>query len=359
MDSDVFVYVRNSEPDTAFMLKNGKLIVSITDSDSFEMSGKNLIFGAMEVLISEEEGVPLPRVFSIQPAESSEYVRIPAKTLTQMVKTYNVGFAIAKAIAENLVNVNEILTVKKEQIGEKERLSQEYCKIFAWVTDTLSSHYQKTRFPWLEPIVKTAKDSLTYHKGAAFSSFTEKSKFEITATEEDEFSKVFPKGSYVCKQGEVGEELYILKSGKLKVLINDNPITDIDDPGSVIGEMALLLREPRNATLQAIEDTVLTIVKKSNLKAFAEQNPVFLKNISLDLAKRVTHNCAVVKDLDDIFQQSKLEDDSLPSALRGDKYKEELKELKDKVKALNEKYDMDWLFDLVSNITEKMINVKK
>ncbi len=356
---DVYIYLRNGETDIAYMLKKGSVTVELNEHDSFEIKGDNFIFGTPEILLTESDGFSHFRFFSVKAHADTDYVRIPAKTVFQMISTYKVGFAMAKAIAQILVNVNAILTKKKGEVGEKERLTQEYCKIFAWAADAVATHYQKKRFPWLEPICNNAKASLTYAKGSAFSSFDQKSKFEIKSTELDKFSKVFPPGSTICTQGDMGDELYILKAGKLRILIDDTPIAEIEDSGSVIGEMALLLGQVRNATIKAVEETILTIVKKSNLKDFATANPDFLKTISTDLSRRVTHNCAVVNDLDEIIEQSKMEDSSLPPALRENKYKEELKELKDSVKKLYEKYDMEWLYDLVSDITEKMLDVRK
>ncbi len=341
------------------MLKKGGLVVELNNYDSFDINGDNVIFGTPEILLADADGYNHFRIFSVKTAPSSEYVRIPPKTILQMVSTYNIGFAIAKAIAEILVKVNAILTKRKDQVGEKERLTQEYCKLYAWITDVLNDHYEKKRFPWLETLSSSAKESLTYTKGKAFSSFDKKSKFDISGAQVDEFSKVFPPGSSVCKQGDIGDELYILKKGKLKVIVNGENIASIEDPGSVIGEMALLLGETRNATLEAVEETVLTVVKKTNLKEFAQSQPSFLKNISTDLARRVQANCSVVNELAEMIEASKLEDSSLPHALKENKYKEELKELKEEVKKLYEKYDMDWLYDLLSQITDKMLDIRK
>ncbi|MDH5680002.1 MAG: cyclic nucleotide-binding domain-containing protein [Spirochaetota bacterium] len=359
-EQEVYIYIRNGETDTAYMLKRGGITIELNEYDSFEIKGDNVIFGTMEILMSEADGYNHFRVYSVKTGpEAAEYVRIPAKTILQMATTYNIGFAIGKSIAEILIKVNGILTKKKNEVGEKERLSQEYCKIYAWAADTLIDHFENKRFPWLESLANSAKASLTYAKGSAFSSFDRKTRFDVKSEEEDEFSKVFPPGSNICKQGDSGDELYILKSGKLKVLINDEEITTIEDPGSVIGEMALLLGETRTATLQSVDHTVLTVVKKSNLKAFAEANPLFLKTISTNLSRRVQSNTTVVNDLTEIIEQNKKQDNSLPHALREDKYKEELKDLKDSIKQLYTKYDMDWLYDLVSAVTEKMLDVRK
>ncbi len=357
---DVYVYLKHGETDCAYMLKKGTVIVELNEYDSFELTGTNLIFGTPEILLSKSDGFNYFRVFSVKSSPHSEYVRVPASKIEQLISTYNIGFAIARTIAESLVKVNDILTHKNLEVGEKERLSREYCKIYTWATDTLVFHYEKKRFPWLEPLYTEAKSSLTYTKGQAFSSFDKKSKFDLSGKQVDEFSKQFPSGSNVCEQGDPGDELFILRSGKLKVFINDNPIAVIEDSGSVIGEMALLLGEVRTATLQSIDDnTILTVVNKKNLKEFAESQPAFLMNISIDLSRRLISNCTIVNDLTEIIEQNKKTDTNLPQVLREDKYKAELKTLKQSIKELYEKYDMEWLYDLSSEVTEKMLNARE
>ena len=356
---DVYIYLKAGETDSAYMVKKGRIIIELNDNDSFELAGDNIIFGTAEILLSKTDGYQHFRIFTVKTSPGVAYSRITPVKVEQFISTYNIGFTIAKNIAEILVKVNFILTKKKNEVGEKERLSQEYCKIYTWATDELGYQFEKTRFPWLEKLQTQAKASLTYTKGAAFSSFDRKSKFDISGEQLDEFSKVFPPGANVCVQGEPGDELYILKSGKLKVLINDNYITDIEEPGSIIGEMALLLGETRNATLQSVENTTLTVVKKDNLQQVAISQPDFLRNIAVDLSRRVQVNCTLVNELDEIIQQNKQQDDSLPSALRQDKYKEELKNLKDEIKELYNKHDMDWLYDIVSQVTEKMLEARK
>ncbi len=356
---NVYIYLKQGEVDYAYMLKKGKVIIELNRHDSFEISGNNIIFGISEIFLTEVDKHNYFRIFSVKIPPNSEYVRIPSKKIHSLSANYNIGFSLAKTTAEILMNINKILTVKNKEVGEKERLSREYCKIYAWATNKLINHYEQKRFPWLEPLYNIAKASLTYAKGIAFLSFDKKTTFHIKSKQLDEFSKEFPPGSIVCKEGEKGEELYILRSGRLKVFIKGNPIAIIEDSGSVIGEMALLLGETRTATLQSIEHTVLTVVSKSNLKKFAETHPDFLRNISVDLSRRILANCTVVNDLSEIIDQSNKTDNSLPQVLREDKYKEELKLLRQSVKELHQKYDMDWLYDMYSEITDKIVKARE
>jgi len=87
----------------------------------------------------------------------------------------------------------------------------------------------------------------------------------------------FRKGSILMSEGETGESLYLINSGKVKIFLSDehgNEITlFIEGPGSYIGEISLLDNAPRTASAVTLEKTdVLSISKKDFLDLITE-NP--------------------------------------------------------------------------------------
>ncbi|KAF6031062.1 hypothetical protein EB796_010631 [Bugula neritina] len=52
--------------------------------------------------------------------------------------------------------------------------------------------------------------------------------------------QVYCPGDYLCKQGDVGKEMYIVKSGLLKVIDNNGRILASLNGGSVFGEISVL-----------------------------------------------------------------------------------------------------------------------
>ncbi len=76
-------------------------------------------------------------------------------------------------------------------------------------------------------------------------------------------------GETIIRQGEAGEECYVLRSGRVEVLARgaqgDERILATLDPGSLFGEAALLTDGPRNATVRAIEPCTLLALRRTDL----------------------------------------------------------------------------------------------
>ncbi len=68
-------------------------------------------------------------------------------------------------------------------------------------------------------------------------------------------------GTRVITQGEPGEAFYAIASGRLRVLVDDEEVAVLG-PGQGAGEIALLRDVPRIATVDAIEDAELLIVRR-------------------------------------------------------------------------------------------------
>lgn len=124
-----------------------------------------------------------------------------------------------------------------------------------------------------------------------FSALDEKDlKTVIDAMEENNFKK----NETVIKQGEDGEVLYLLETGKLdcfKKFNKDEKETFLKNylPGDAFGELALLYNAPRAATIIAVEDSKMwsldratfnNIVKDASMKR-REMYEKFLKSVEI------------------------------------------------------------------------------
>jgi putative peptide zinc metalloprotease protein len=76
-------------------------------------------------------------------------------------------------------------------------------------------------------------------------------------------------GETIIRQGEAGEECYVLRSGRVEVLTSgargDERILATLDPGSLFGEAALLTDGLRNATVRALKPSTLLVLRRTDL----------------------------------------------------------------------------------------------
>jgi serine/threonine-protein kinase len=80
--------------------------------------------------------------------------------------------------------------------------------------------------------------------------------------------KVFLPGDVIIEEGAVGDEAYMIVSGKCRVFrsVPDGQETlNTMGPGDVFGEMALLLDDPRAASVEAIERTSVLVLDKATM----------------------------------------------------------------------------------------------
>jgi len=102
-------------------------------------------------------------------------------------------------------------------------------------------------------------------------------------------------GDTVVREGGTSSSLWILVSGSLRVVKGDVTVNTIDHPGSVIGEMSLLLGTRHSATVEATEPTRLRLAANGN--ALLDGEPVFTKLVATGLAERLAYVTTYLADL--------------------------------------------------------------
>jgi len=97
-------------------------------------------------------------------------------------------------------------------------------------------------------------------------------------------------GMDLIAQGGHTGQLYVLKDGELEVLRDGTHITTIKTPGSVIGEMSVLLDAPQTATVRAVTGVDYFVI--DNAIEVLRSHPEWLLQISRLLAQRVKETTA-------------------------------------------------------------------
>ncbi|HVP41900.1 MAG TPA: DUF1003 domain-containing protein [Terriglobales bacterium] len=87
----------------------------------------------------------------------------------------------------------------------------------------------------------------------------------------------FEKGDTVFSFGDSGDALYLVRSGKVQVFVENYqgdkiPLAD-NEPGDIFGEISLLDGGPRTATAVAIEDSECLTLDREKLLEFVSRHP--------------------------------------------------------------------------------------
>lgn len=91
------------------------------------------------------------------------------------------------------------------------------------------------------------------------------------------------KGETLIEEGQMGTCMYFLIEGQLRVSKHQSPVATLVE-GDIVGEMAIISSDPRNATVQALEDCVLLRLERSDFLRVVMEFPSFsqqLKKIAL------------------------------------------------------------------------------
>jgi CRP/FNR family transcriptional regulator, cyclic AMP receptor protein len=93
-------------------------------------------------------------------------------------------------------------------------------------------------------------------------------------------------GSTIFREGDEANELFVIKSGQVRVQIGNRTISELGAE-SIFGEMALIDSEPRSATVTAITDVELVPVSEKQFLFLVSQTPYFALKVMRVLAQRL------------------------------------------------------------------------
>ena len=89
------------------------------------------------------------------------------------------------------------------------------------------------------------------------------------------FGKKFPTGTVLFREGDRGEEMYILQSGKIKI---SKKIRGVEktlatlEKGEFFGEMAILNDKPRSASAETIEECEMLVIDRKTFETLPRSN---------------------------------------------------------------------------------------
>ena len=98
--------------------------------------------------------------------------------------------------------------------------------------------------------------------------------------------RTFDAGERIFLEQDVGETMYIVRSGAVDVISFGNVLERVG-PGGIFGEMALIDSAPRSAAALANEPTEVGVIDKSMFLRLVAEEPEFALQIMRVMAERV------------------------------------------------------------------------
>lgn len=113
--------------------------------------------------------------------------------------------------------------------------------------------------------------------------------------------RVYHAGQVVFLEGEPCSGLYIVERGWLKVvkigLDGREQTLQTLGPGDVFNAISVFTDAPNQATVEALEESVLRLVPRDAMLRLLIENPTLARLVIQDLAGRVQHLISLVEDL--------------------------------------------------------------
>ena len=142
------------------------------------------------------------------------------------------------------------------------------------------------------------------------------------------FLTKFKTGDFIFRQGQEGDEMYIVQSGQVairKTIGKQRTTLNVLEKGDFFGEMSVLERLPRTADAEVVEDAGVISINSATFGEMIRSNPEIavrmlrkysmrMREYSEQLEKLMTEENVVEQpDLPDVDQPSKAPEGTVPS----------------------------------------------
>ena len=100
-------------------------------------------------------------------------------------------------------------------------------------------------------------------------------------------------GHVLLAQGEAGDAMYVVASGRFAIRVNDQTIEEVP-PGGVVGEMALIDHQGRSAEVVALEPSTVVKVDEKRFLFLVQNHPYFAIDMMRIVVARLRHADSII-----------------------------------------------------------------
>lgn len=178
--------------------------------------------------------------------------------------------------------VLRMTAAEQEEKGGKQRMSS-----VLWDTFTGSAPYRDVFTRTLHP---SFLGRLLREMAVGSAPFKERIRFKEDKVAFGDLGKVYTEGEIIVRQGDVGDCMYVIQSGKVEVVKEEGGkeirLAELGD-GDFFGEMALFEKDVRSATVRPLgEVRILTVDKKMFLRKIHD-DPSLAFRVMQKMSRRI------------------------------------------------------------------------
>ncbi|MCX7677964.1 MAG: cyclic nucleotide-binding domain-containing protein [Spirochaetes bacterium] len=282
-----YVYVEGDEDvDEVYIVERGAIEL-VTENKKIKRYKTTIsdgeIFGFISALIRR------PRMESAFALKDSIVISVNRSRFIYLVqKNPDIALKIIRYFAEELRLYDEMMFSLKET---ETSLVPDELKLFNigeyYFNTKAYKHalYVLTRYLELYPTGSERDVAQTMINEIAKSGLT-----KLTPPAKSGVYKLYQDGQMIFCEHEPGEELYIIKEGKVKITkVNENNeiLLSVLREGDIFGELAIVSEKPRNASAICIGKTSLLPIRKETLPWVLSKSPAIINKIFMAISQRI------------------------------------------------------------------------
>jgi CRP-like cAMP-binding protein len=284
---DAYIIVEGKRnADCFFIIREGKVRISREVQVVAEEQGDTLVPGDFFGVVSTMSGHS--HIETAQALTDVTLLAVHQNQFSFLIQgTAPVAMKIITQFSKRMRYLNEALT----RITLKKNVEADENHLF-----TVGEHYAKQNlynqaFYALSQYIKCCPDGENVQTARArLAKITPYAKAAKLVFNPNELIRNYPKETMIFSEGERGEDLFIIKSGSVKIVkIVDNSevLLAILKAGDMFGEMALLESKPRTACAVAHEDCQLMVVNRANFGEMIKTQPQLIARLTTLLSERI------------------------------------------------------------------------
>lgn len=284
---DAYIIVEGkANADYFFILRSGKVRISkevqvVEEEDSSTLEPGDF-FGVVSTMSSHSH------IETAQAMTDVSLIQVHREQYGVLIeRNAPVAMKIIQGFSKKVRYLDEALTqitFKNSAEGDPDQLFKvaEYYARQSKYNQAFFSYYQYVKAHPQGAQTAVAKDRLGKIKPYAKVAYLEGS--------DTEFTRTYPKDTMIFAEGQIGQEMYILQRGQVKIskIVGDKEVLlAILKPGDIFGEMSLIENKPRSASADAYEDAVLLAVNRANFQRMVTTQPQIITRLTTLLAERI------------------------------------------------------------------------